>query len=228
MSGADARAHGLVVALETSTRRPSVAARYAGATRVAHLDGERAHASDLLPALDRLLDELDAARGDLVRVVVGLGPGSLTGMRVGAATARGLVTASGAELVGVPSFEAAVRATAAPDERVLVLNDARGGRFDAAVYAATDGAPSIVEPPHSLTVAEAEARAASFDGALALVDANTAERFVFDGGARVELLAPTADALLELGLERAAAREPAAVEPLYLREWQARTRPSRR
>lgn len=221
---------GLVLALETSTRRPSVAARYAGATRVAHLDGERAHASDLLPALDGLVRELDAPRAALVRVVVGLGPGSLTGMRVGAATARGLVSASGAELVGVASFEAAVldaSARTADGEPVLVLNDARGGRFDLAVYAASTTEPGLLEAPHSVTVEEAETRAAAFDGALVLADAGTLERFSFAPTVTTERLAPAAHRVLELGLGRAAASDPAQVEPLYLREWEARTRAKR-
>lgn len=224
-------ARGLVLALETSTRRPSVAARARGVTRVRHLDGERAHASDLLPALDGLLRELDTARSDLVRVVVGLGPGSLTGMRVGAATARGLVTASGAELVGVASFEAAVldaSGRTADGERVLVLNDARGGRFDLAVYVASTVEPGVLEAPHSVTVEEAEARAAAFDGALVLADTATLERFTFARTVRTERLAPAAHRVLELGLDRAAAADPAQVEPLYLREWEARTRASRR
>jgi tRNA A37 threonylcarbamoyladenosine modification protein TsaB len=44
-----------LIALETSTRVGSVALRVDGETFEARLAGERAHASDLLPELERLL-----------------------------------------------------------------------------------------------------------------------------------------------------------------------------
>jgi len=141
---------GVVVALETSTRRPSVAACHVGsAPLVERLEGERAHASDLLPRLDALLARLGAGPRDIVRVVVGLGPGSLTGIRVGAAHALGVARAAGADLVGVPSFEAAAAAVEA-DRTVLLLADARGGQFDAALYHTTGSTPWVLRAPFSL------------------------------------------------------------------------------
>ena len=53
------------------------------------LGGERPHACDLLPALEQLLARLGAAPADLATILVGTGPGSYTGLRVGVATALG-------------------------------------------------------------------------------------------------------------------------------------------
>ena len=94
------------VALETSTRQPSVAVR--DATRVVErrLDRNGAHASDLLPALDALLTECGAGPRDITRIAVGIGPGSYTGLRVGIATAQGLARGTGAPLVGVSKVKA--------------------------------------------------------------------------------------------------------------------------
>ncbi|QDU85503.1 tRNA threonylcarbamoyladenosine biosynthesis protein TsaB [Planctomycetes bacterium Pla163] len=226
-AGSGGPGRGLVVALETSTRRPTVAARSGGRTLERGLDGERAHASDLLPALGVLLEQLGVDRKALVRVVVGVGPGSLTGMRVGVATALGLVQGSGAEIVGVPSFEAAalraLRSTERADARVQVLCDARGGRFDLAEYErAGDGLRALFEPT-SLTLEEAAGRTLRFDGTQVLCDASSRERFAWADGVRSAELAPRATDLIALGAARPA-QAPADVEPLYLRAWEGRTR----
>jgi phosphoglucosamine mutase len=79
--GRDRHVSGLAVALETSTRAPSLAVRLGEVTLEAELASARAHASDLLPTLERLLGELGASPRDIAAVVVGTGPGSYTGLR---------------------------------------------------------------------------------------------------------------------------------------------------
>ena len=51
------------------------------------------HASLLLPRIAESLEEAEVDRDDLEGVVVGRGPGSFTGVRIAAATARGLTAA---------------------------------------------------------------------------------------------------------------------------------------
>ena len=76
-------------------------ALFAGARLVA---GEyammgRGHAEALVPMIARL-----PGRGRAGRIVVGLGPGSFTGVRIGIAAARALGLAWGAELRGYPTL----------------------------------------------------------------------------------------------------------------------------
>lgn len=121
---------GLLVAFETSTRRPTVAVARAGdPPLVATLDGERAHARDLLPALERLLARIGATVAAVEGLAVGVGPGSFTGLRVGVATALGLERALGLPTVAVPSMAAAVLGALADGEIGGQLLDARGGRL---------------------------------------------------------------------------------------------------
>ena len=93
------------IGVETSSRRGSVAIQWNRRVSVADLEGQRAHATDLLPQLDRLLREhrvdgvVPSAR-DASAIAVGIGPGSYTGTRIGIATALGLARASGARLIG--------------------------------------------------------------------------------------------------------------------------------
>lgn len=233
------RSSGVVVAVETSTRRPSVAAcRVDSAPLVERLEGERAHASDLLPRLDALLTRLGAGPSDIVRVVVGLGPGSLTGLRVGAAHALGVARAADADLVGVPSFEAAAAAVEL-GRTVLVLADARGGCFDAALYLSGAAAPKVLRAPFSLDAGGAQELVRRFAADVAsggaergaepgvvLCDAATRERFEIERHfADVRELDPQADRLLELGRSRPPSA--GAPEPLYLRDFAVRA-PRRR
>jgi tRNA threonylcarbamoyladenosine biosynthesis protein TsaB len=68
-------------------------------------------AEALLPLVDRAMHEAGQVPTALGLVVVTVGPGSFTGIRVGLAAATGIALATGARLIGVTSFDAvAVRA----------------------------------------------------------------------------------------------------------------------
>ena len=64
------------------------------------------HGETLLPALDRLLGETGVRRSDLTAVVVGTGPGTFTGLRVGISTAKGLAHGLGIPIIGVSTAAA--------------------------------------------------------------------------------------------------------------------------
>ena len=86
--------------------------------------GERAsRAVTLLEDVDALLRQAGAHTGDIEGLVVGTGPGSFTGLRVGLATARGLALALGVPVAGVSTLEAL--AAGAPG--ALPVIDARRG-----------------------------------------------------------------------------------------------------
>jgi tRNA threonylcarbamoyladenosine biosynthesis protein TsaB len=219
---------GVLVALETSSRPASVAARRGERVVEVALEAGRAHASDLLPALDRILRELEAEPADIVSVLVGTGPGSYTGLRVGIATALGIARGAGAGLRGVPSGETLCFGELAPGEEAAVLLDARAGELYFARYRRTRDeievlrAPCVLRPgevgaalPPGIPIfGDAEAREA------AGLDAVTASRF------RAGVV-PRALALLALGaarLERLGPQKPAEVAPLYLRPFAVRQR----
>jgi tRNA threonylcarbamoyladenosine biosynthesis protein TsaB len=212
------------VALETSRREASLALG-AGDTVLADedpRDGVRPHASDLLARLERLLAQASVARIggrlSLTAVFVGLGPGSYTGLRVGIATAQGLARASGAALLGVPSFEVLAFAALAPGEEADVALDARGGRFYHARYRRTEHGVEVRAAPAALTARELAERCAH--GGTLLAEPGLVEAAGLPRELRVRAAAPpAASALLALGRARVAAGELAparALEPLYL------------
>src|SRR5262245_23556938 len=65
------------------------------------LEGARRRASDLALVVDRLLRARGWKARELTSVVVGLGPGSYTGLRVGLASAKELAYAAGCAFFGV-------------------------------------------------------------------------------------------------------------------------------
>ncbi len=98
-----------VLAVETATSWQSVAL-LDGSTVLAREDQEAtgAHGTLLLPAIDRLLAKAGLTLTQLDGLVCSIGPGSFTGLRVGAATLLGLRAATDLPLVLVPTLEAMV------------------------------------------------------------------------------------------------------------------------
>jgi tRNA threonylcarbamoyl adenosine modification protein YeaZ len=101
-----------LLAIDTATSRVAIAIAGAAGDRVtpplaeASWEAGQRHGETLLPALDRLLGELHIRRSDLSAIVVGTGPGTFTGLRVGLATAKGLAHGLGIPLVGVSTAAA--------------------------------------------------------------------------------------------------------------------------
>lgn len=100
----------LVLAFDTATSATAVALIGPGVREPIELrddpgpGGRPRHAQQLLPLAREALQRIGAGFGDLDRVVVGTGPGSFTGLRIGVATARALALGADAELVGVSTL----------------------------------------------------------------------------------------------------------------------------
>src|SRR5262245_35637944 len=112
--------------LETSGRVGCVAlASGVRLGEVRRLDESRRHARDLAP----VVADLCAAQGwktrELEGVIVSLGPGSYTGLRVGIISAKALAYATGCALLGIETFAAIARQSPEDAQRVDVLADAQ-------------------------------------------------------------------------------------------------------
>lgn len=115
----------MILALETSTRRATLAVYDRDSGRVvdqATFTTDRAHNAAIFAPLSQLVE---THREGLAGIVVGLGPGSYGGVRVGIAVANGLAVAMGLPVMGGNSLEA----WETDADSYLVVGDARRGSF---------------------------------------------------------------------------------------------------
>jgi tRNA threonylcarbamoyladenosine biosynthesis protein TsaB len=123
------------LALDTATERASVALGEPGAAPLEEsIGGARRHAAALLPTIQLLLQQAGASLDDLRGIVLSDGPGSFTGLRVGASVAKALVQARGLPLWTAPSLLVRAAGAATPDALVLSVANALRGQVYAAAY----------------------------------------------------------------------------------------------
>jgi tRNA threonylcarbamoyl adenosine modification protein YeaZ len=108
----------------------------------------RRHGELLMPAVDRVLREADVKLDAVTGIVVGVGPGPYTGLRVGLVTAAALGDALGVPVHGICTLDGIAYA-AGLDEPFTVATDARRkevywARYDSPRARATD--PAVDRP----------------------------------------------------------------------------------
>jgi tRNA threonylcarbamoyl adenosine modification protein YeaZ len=113
-----------------------------------------AHAERLMPLATAALMSIGQRVNDLDAVVVGLGPGPFTGLRVGIATAAALGDGLDIPVHGVPSHDGTARAlapnlSARPPGQLIVVTDARRREVYLSAYR-SDGSrqlgPLVIAP----------------------------------------------------------------------------------
>jgi len=118
-----------LLVVETSDRPGHVAVAHGSQLlAVRRLDEARRHARDLAPAVADLLSQQHWKARDLQAVVVSLGPGSYTGLRVGIMSAKALAYATDCALCGVETFQAIALAAGPEVNDLEVLADAQQDR----------------------------------------------------------------------------------------------------
>lgn len=95
----------------------------------------------LLPALERVLEAAALSPDAVDGYAVSIGPGSFTGLRIGLATVKGLVLATGKPLAAVPTLEALAATFPFCPHPVCPLLDARKNEVYCALFALEGGEP---------------------------------------------------------------------------------------
>lgn len=109
----------------------------------------------VLRIIDLVLNQAGYDLTDLTAMVVNIGPGAFTGLRVGLALAHGLALSSGKPVIGCSAFEALVALVPEWDGMICPVLEARKGEVYAAFYHQQDGvvqetAPGMVVTPKAL------------------------------------------------------------------------------
>lgn len=215
-----------LLALDTSSTACTVGAMHGDVVVTRYEEQPRAHTKILVPMIRSVLEEacLDVAALDAI--VLGNGPGSFIGMRIGASVAQGVAFAAGIDIVPVSSLAAVAAAAGNDGEVVAVAQDAHVQQVYLGLYRIDAvGLPQPVLGERLADCAAIPELAAHAPVVLAgagwrrYPNLEAANRDCI--GRHSNVLYPAADALLELGppaVDEGLAVAPQDLEPVYLRQ----------
>lgn len=195
----------MMLALEFSSERRSVALTRGGAVVAEAVEQTGGRGTDAFGLIEKVLTESKVSREAIEAIVVGLGPGSYTGIRAAIAVAQGWQLATGVKLLGVSSAEAiAVQAQAGKIfGRVNVAIDAQRGEFYLATWEISAAGRREISPLK--IVSAAEVAAIQSGGGICLGPEMSPPVF------------PTAAAVAQLAMGRKDFMAGEKLEPIYLR-----------
>jgi len=221
------------LAIDTATDIGSVALGSPDRVRAERsLRGARQHAAQIVALVDQVLTLGVVQLRDVAAIVVGDGPGSFTGLRIGWAAAKGLAADSGVPIRAVPSLMGAAHAAARGEVGpIAACFDALRGQVFGAVYAFPPGrvetlvAPALFTLGALVRIAPVRPILAVGDGALRF--AAEVEGWTGRAPLGLESLPPVAGSLLALAERDGASRlldDVSTAEPEYGRPAEAQAK----
>lgn len=238
--------NGTLLSIDTSSGFCSVALEHDGQIFAEHELTEQSHSAHVLPMVRRVLNAGGLTVREVDALVVGVGPGGFTGVRLGVAVVQGLAYAADKPVVALSSLMALAQAAAdstGGDATVVVANDARMKQVYWAVYRFTseksrhDGGFSfeVLQAPSLGNLSDVSAWAVGLDVSKTVLAGNAWT--VFDDFkawqaecgfalALIDHAAPNAKYLLPIAQQHWAAGDmsrPHDVAPLYVRDNVAQT-----
>lgn len=211
-----------LLGIESSCEHVTVAACNGDRLEQRVVEGGKTPSDTLIPTALALLEMLGLSLPHLDAIVLGVGPGAFTSLRLGCSVAQGFALSSDVPILPVCSLDAIAAAQAHAHARILVATDARMGETYHAAYL-RDGddvrvvVPPACHPPEQVSLPEGEwwgvGSAFRAHGDRLLVGVTNVQGR--DGDAL-----PEAGALLRLALCRGLgeAQDAARVAPLYVRD----------
>ena len=127
------------------------------------------HSETLLPMVESLLGFFDLSADDIDLFAVSAGPGSFTGVRIGAATVKGLAFDTGKPCIGVPTLEALAYNLNLADGLICPVMNARRKQVYTALFDAKDGKLTRLMPDSAIAIAELDEILASYTEPVRLV-----------------------------------------------------------
>ncbi|MDR1209736.1 MAG: tRNA (adenosine(37)-N6)-threonylcarbamoyltransferase complex dimerization subunit type 1 TsaB [Clostridiales bacterium] len=95
---------------------------------------KKTHSETLLPMIERLFESAGMPPEDVDYIACASGPGSFTGLRIGASTAKGIAFALGKKIIPVPTLDALACNIFGGTHLTVPVMDARRSQVYAAVY----------------------------------------------------------------------------------------------
>lgn len=152
----------LFLAMDTSTQALSVALGSVQGSAPLTILGERTevvakgHSFRLMPMIDQLMDQQGVSPAELHGIVVGRGPGSYTGVRVGVTVGKSMAWSLQIPIIGVSSLDGltGVKGDQLSASWVCALIDARRDRAYGALYHKESGVLHKIVPDQLAAISD--------------------------------------------------------------------------
>lgn len=151
-----------ILSLESSAQTASAALCEDGELIALHSrNSGLTHSETLLPTIESLLGPAGFSVGDIDLFACAVGPGSFTGVRIGAATIKGLAFGRGKPCIGVSTLEALALNLIDLDGIICPVMNARRGQVYNALFDCRGARLTRLTPDRALSLDELKAELAS-------------------------------------------------------------------
>ncbi|NYB73909.1 tRNA (adenosine(37)-N6)-threonylcarbamoyltransferase complex dimerization subunit type 1 TsaB [Sedimentibacter hydroxybenzoicus DSM 7310] len=98
------------------------------------LNHKKTHSEKLMPLIEKLMEELELNIKDIDVIAISEGPGSYTGLRIGASIAKSLSFAANIPIANIPTIKALAGNIYDIDKLIVPIMDAKAGRIYTGIY----------------------------------------------------------------------------------------------
>lgn len=98
------------------------------------LGHKKTHSEKLMPLIEKLLEDMDIKIREIELIAISEGPGSYTGLRIGAAIAKSIAYAINVPIANVPTMESLASNIYSSDKYIVPVMDAKSGRVYTGIY----------------------------------------------------------------------------------------------
>ena len=128
------------------------------------LNNGNTHSETLLPMVESIFRHFGISARDIDLFAVSAGPGSFTGIRIGAATLKGLAFGKGTPCVAVSTLEALAENIAPLDGILVPCMDARRGQAYNALFESKNGVTVRITPDRAISLSELADELRAYNG----------------------------------------------------------------
>ncbi len=160
----------MILAIESATNTASVALiDETGVLAEMTLNGKRTHSQTLMPLIEKMMDFAEISLDSIDGIAVSGGPGSYTGLRIGAATAKGLAQVIEKPIISVSTLETLASAFCGMEATVCAMLDARRKHVFTCTYRVTGDKVEPLTEKELLSYDETAEGLSDVEGTLVLV-----------------------------------------------------------
>ncbi len=118
------------------------------------INNKMTHSQTLLPMIRQMIESAQVGLADIDAIALAEGPGSFTGLRIGAALAKGLGLALDKKLIGISTIDAMAYASGPSEGLICPMIDARNETVYTGLYRWNCKGFEIIHPTAALSVYE--------------------------------------------------------------------------